>query len=84
MVRSIRWCSQWKWLWNEAWTLANFCRQLIRLNRSIARSRRRNAANFAYDGLNMFADYSGSTLTDRYVFGQNMDEHTDEECRGDL
>jgi hypothetical protein len=32
------------------------------------------ATNFAYDGLNMIAEYNGSSLSDRYVFGTNMDE----------
>lgn len=30
--------------------------------------------SFAYDGENMIAEYNGSSLTDRYVFGPEMDE----------
>lgn len=30
--------------------------------------------SFVYDGLNMVAEYNGTNLTDRYVFGPNMDE----------
>ena len=41
MVRSIRWRCELKWLWTLAWTEANFCKQPIHLNLSIARSRRR-------------------------------------------
>ena len=35
------WRSRLKWLWNEAWVEANFCRFDIRLNLDIARSRLR-------------------------------------------
>jgi RHS repeat-associated protein len=31
-------------------------------------------ANFTYDGLNLIAEYAGSTLTKRYVFGPAADE----------
>jgi len=30
--------------------------------------------NFAYDGLNLIAEYNGSLLTNRYVFGPGVDE----------
>lgn len=40
--RRFMWRSRLKWLWNDAWIEANFCRFDIRLNLDIARSRRRN------------------------------------------
>lgn len=33
----------------------------------------KSTTNFAYDGLNMIAEYNGSTLADRYVFGPGAD-----------
>lgn len=38
----MRWRSWLKWLWKAAWTELNFCSVFIRLNLSMARSRRRN------------------------------------------
>lgn len=38
----MRWRSELKCLWREAWTEANFCSDFIWRNRSIARSARRN------------------------------------------